>query len=127
MNATTLAPARKTAEAQPSKPATATANEPSTRRDVIATDDDEAERIRIAFEANYSMAELAKALKTHYMRESQDDWPVYDGILGRIQQLSEVVFYAMRLGGTDESVTYPSNETLQRFLDGHLGLILKDH
>jgi hypothetical protein len=89
-------------------------------------DDDEAARVKIAFDANYSMAELAKALKEHHAREAGDDWPVYDGILGRIQQLSEVVYYAMRLGGTDASMTYPSNETLQRFLDGHLGLILKD-
>ena len=89
-------------------------------------DDDQEERTKIAFDANYGIAELAKALKAHYMREAHDDWPVYDGILGRIQQLSEVVFYAMRLGGTEESMTYPSNETLQRFLDGHLGLILRD-
>ncbi|MDO9357902.1 MAG: hypothetical protein Q7T70_02775 [Polaromonas sp.] len=89
-------------------------------------EDSEAARTRIAFDANYAVGELAKALKAHYMRESQDDWPVYDSILGRIQQLSEVVFCAMRLGGTDESMTYPSDETLQRFLDGHLTLILKD-
>ncbi|MNY64802.1 hypothetical protein D3C86_2019670 [compost metagenome] len=57
------------------------------------------------------------------MRDAGDDWPVYEGILGRIQQLSEVVFYAMRLGGSSDG---PSLETLQRFLDGHLGLILKD-
>jgi len=91
-----------------------------------AEPDDEAARVKIAFDANYSMAELAKALKQHHAREAGDDWPVYDGILSRIQQLSEVVYYAMRLGGTEASMTYPSNETLQRFLDGHLGLILKD-
>jgi len=86
-------------------------------------EDDGAERIRIARDANYGIERLAGALKAHYMREAGDDWPVYEGILGRIQQLSEVVFYAMRLGDSDEG---PSLKTLQYFLDGHLGLILKD-
>ena len=82
-------------------------------------------RVRIAFDANYSIGELAKALKAHHMRTSTDDWPVYYGMLGQIQQLAEVVFCAMRLGGTDSSMTYPSLETLQRFMDGHLTLIVE--
>ncbi|WP_208507917.1 hypothetical protein [Variovorax paradoxus] len=104
----------------------ASATVPARQAAEIHEDDDEAARIKIAFDANYSMAELAKALKEHHARDASDDWPVYDGILSRIQQLSEVVYYAMRLGGTGPSVTYPSHETLQHFLDGHLGLILKD-
>lgn len=83
-------------------------------------------RMRIAFDANYSIQELAKALKTYHLREASDDWPVYCGMLGQIQQLSEVVFCAMRLGGTEESMTYPSLETLQHFLDGHFTLIVRD-
>jgi len=83
-------------------------------------------RMRIAFDANYSIQELAKALKTHHLRESTDDWPVYCGILGQIQQLSEVVFCAMRLGGTGGSMAYPSLETLQHFMDGHFTLIVRD-
>lgn len=87
---------------------------------------DDEKRIRIAFDANYSIQELAKALKAHHMRTSCDDWPVYNGTLGQIQQLSEVVFCALRLGGTDRSMTYPSLETLQRFMDGHFTLIVRD-
>ncbi|SEF19402.1 hypothetical protein ABL840_04895 [Variovorax sp. NFACC27] len=83
-------------------------------------------RMRIAFDANYSIQELAKALKTYHMRDGSDDWPVYCGILSQIQQLAEVVWCAMRLGGADDSMVYPSNETLQHFLDGHFTLIVRD-
>lgn len=87
---------------------------------------DDEERRSIAFDANYSIQELAKALKIYHQREASDDWPVYCGILGQIQQLSEVVFCAMRLGGTEESMTYPNLETLQHFMDGHFTLIVRD-
>lgn len=92
-------------------------------RNTVKTDEEV--RQSIAFDANYQIAKLAEALKDHYMNSSTEDWPIYHGILGRIQQLSEVVFSAMRLGGTDQSMTYPSNETLQRFLDGHFSIIVE--
>ena len=96
-----------------------------TRMPTSAVDDDEAERISIAFNANYEIAKLAKALKAHHMREATDDWPVYNGILGRVEQLSEVVFYAARLDRSD-GMAYPRNKALRQFLDGYLSLNLGD-
>lgn len=93
--------------------------------DRVCSDEESETRRRIAFDANYSIQELAKALRDYHMRTSTDDWPVYYGMLGQIQQLSEIVWCAMRLGGNDESMTYPSNETLQQFMDGHFTLIAR--
>ena len=83
-------------------------------------------RRKIAFEANHQIEKLAGLLKEHYMKTASEDWPVYEGLLGRIQQLSEVIYFAADLGGPLDEVGGPSAETLRQFLDGHLGLILRD-
>lgn len=116
LQAFALSPAAVSAGAPPQNP-------PAKAACVAKTD--EAERIRIAGDANYEIGKLAEMLKAHYMKESTEEWRIYHGILGRIEQLSEVVFYAMRLGGTDHGATFPSNKTLRGFLDGQFGLIVE--
>lgn len=87
-------------------------------------DDKQSDRMRIAATANYQIEKLAEALKALLMRDATEEWPIFHGILGRIQQLTEVVYYAAGFGGTDEDVGYPGDRMLQLFLDGHLGQIL---
>lgn len=83
-------------------------------------------RQEIAFAANLQIEKMAGLLKEHYMKTAGDDWPLYHGMLGRIQQLSECVYYAAELGGPREETGGPSMEDLQRFLDGELSLIMGD-
>lgn len=76
-------------------------------------------RLRLAFSANFEISKLAETV-TKIMSGSDDDIAV-EGIMKRIQQLTEIVFFAQRLHGqTDEQCGAPSLEQLQHWYDGAL-------
>lgn len=79
-------------------------------------------RRQLAFDANHQIEWLAGVLKDHVMKGAHDDWPVHHGILGRIQQLCELVHLAACLSGDDYGMGYPGDEALRMFLDGRLEL-----
>ncbi|TAN10026.1 MAG: hypothetical protein EPN34_12335 [Burkholderiaceae bacterium] len=73
----------------------------------------------LAFSANFEIQRLAEAV-TKITSGNEDDIAV-DGIMRRIQQLTEIVFFAQRLHGkTDKQCGAPNLEQLQRWYDGAL-------
>ncbi len=85
------------------------------------TDDLDARR-RLAFDANYELESLAGAAKKLLAEERSDSTVKYTGILSRIETLSSIIFFAMRLHGEPNPVDAwgrrDSLEALKRVFDG---------
>lgn len=87
------------------------------------TDDLEARRV-LAADANYELESLAAAAKTLLAEERSEGTVKYTGILSRIETLSNIIFFAMRLhGDPDPDQTWGDLDKLaklQRSFDGGL-------
>lgn len=77
------------------------------------------ERRELAFECNYEISMLAETMKK--LLDGEEERPVANGLMGRIEQLSEVVFYAMRLHGeSDDAYGGYDHRKMKAFYDGRL-------
>ena len=75
-------------------------------------------RRQLAFDANYEIMKLAEAVPKIC---GADEDIAIGGIMKRIQQLTEIVYYAQRLHGeTDEKSGAPNLTKLQRLYEGAL-------
>ena len=80
--------------------------------------DDSDARRQLAFDANIEIAQLAEVASKICQDE---DHPKYHGIMARIQTLSEIIHYVLRLDGeTDEESGRPELKTLERAYKGML-------
>ncbi|MBL8339528.1 MAG: hypothetical protein JNM97_22370 [Rhodoferax sp.] len=80
--------------------------------------DDAAARLELSRVANFEISKLAEAAANVC---EDDDRPIFHGIMARIQTLSEIQFYALRLHGqTDADVGAPSMQSLERAYKGML-------
>ncbi len=88
----------------------------------------ERERIELLSESNHEISKLAEAMVRLLEIRRDDDFLMYHGILARIQQLSEMQFFALRLHGTspekDELVHggWANFKTMERMYKGMLPL-----
>ncbi|MBT2322560.1 hypothetical protein J7E62_09400 [Variovorax paradoxus] len=81
-----------------------------------AVDDAEARRL-LAFEANFEISKLAEMVKK--LTDGEEDRSVFHGIMSRIELMSEIVYFAMRLYScSDEEEGPPTMEKLERAFKG---------
>ena len=66
--------------------------------------DDTKARRSLAFDANYQISMMALGMTRLMGIDRNDETTMYLGMLARIQQLSEIVFFAARLHGDDDDV-----------------------
>ncbi|WHZ12967.1 MAG: hypothetical protein OJF60_003408 [Burkholderiaceae bacterium] len=57
------------------------------------------DRLELVRESNHEIGMLAEGVMRILGAESNDDYPIFHGMLARIQQLSELQFFALRLHG----------------------------
>lgn len=75
-------------------------------------------RRKLAFSANFEILKLAEAASRIC---DNDDHAIFHGMMARIQQLAEIVYFAQRLHGDDPAeVGEPELKNLQRCFDGAL-------
>lgn len=87
---------------------------------VLAQEDDaEKERRQLAAACTLEIEKLAQATKT--VCDFGDNYPVINGIMGRIAQLSEVIYLAMHLHGeSDEEYEAYDHRAMEAFFEGRL-------
>lgn len=81
-------------------------------------------RRALAFDANFELECLARTAKKLLDEERREDTVRYTGILSRIETLTQIIFFAMRLHGSED----PDHdwgdkddlETLRRVFEGML-------
>jgi len=82
-------------------------------------DDAEKERRQLAAACTLEIEKLAQATKT--VCDFGDNYPVINGIMGRIAQLSEVIYLAMRLHGeSDEEYEAYDHRAMEASFEGRL-------
>ena len=62
----------------------------------------DAQRMELLAESNHEISKLAEGMVRLLSINRDDDFLIYHGMLARIQQLSELQFYALRLHGDSE-------------------------
>lgn len=80
------------------------------------TEQDNAERLELARQANLEISKLADAAADIC---KDDDHPIFHGIMARIKTLSDIIFYAQKMHGEDEG-DEPTLKDLQRAYTGYL-------
>jgi hypothetical protein len=88
----------------------------------------ERERINLLSESNHEISKLAEAMVRLLEIRRDDDFLMYHGILARIQQLSEMQFFALRLHGdgpdneVEEHGPLANFRNMERLFNGMLPL-----
>lgn len=80
------------------------------------TQEDTEARLMLAQRANLEINKLAATASTLC---DGDDYPVFHGIMSRIQTLSEIIFYAQRLHGESDEGR-PDMQKLENIFEGRL-------
>ncbi|WP_162594153.1 hypothetical protein [Variovorax sp. PBL-E5] len=93
-----------------------TTHEQPRKADFDIDDTPEARR-DLACDANYEISKLAEAVKR--LMDGEEDRPIFNGIMGRIELLSELVHHVMCLaGGSDEEMGRPPLRSLRAWYEG---------
>lgn len=76
--------------------------------------EDNVARLELARNANHEISMLAEAAANIC---KDDDFPIYHGMMARIQTLTEIVYYSQRLHGESDGGE-PDIQKLQRVFKG---------
>lgn len=86
-----------------------------------AAHQDEAEWLKLASDSSFEIQQLAQAMKKLSDDLEGDFRPVFHGVMARISQLSEIIYFTARLHGEDPaSVGTPPLRDLQSVFEGGL-------